>query len=184
MFKQIRLLMSEENGLLDGIVEVDETFVGGKGKNRAYKANFSEIPKEVVMGIVKRKGNAYFKHVQNTGKWTLLQQINENVDKRAHIMTDEYAAYMSLPKLGYEHETVKHNVNQYSSGEAHTNTIEGFWSILKRGIYGVYHVVSKKYLQAYVDEYAFRYNHRKNGLMFNDLFGRVAEVKLLKVPLA
>ena len=184
MFKQIRLLMADEPSLLDGTVEIDETFVGGKGKNRATKPNFNMVPKEVVMGIVQREGKAYFKHIPNTGKWTLLQQIHENVDQRAHIMTDEYNAYMTLPKLGFTHDAVRHSASQYVYGNVHTNTVEGFWSILKRGVYGVYRVVSKKYLQAYVDEYAFRYNHRNNGFMFDTLLGKVAEVRLLQVPLA
>jgi len=183
MFKQIRMLMAEIGGnMLDGIVEVDETFVGGKGKNRATIANFNEKPKEVVMGIIQRKGKAYFKHVPSTGKWALLQQIQEHVSPTAHVMTDEYAAYVNLSKYGYKHDSVKHGASNYvTAGDIHTNTIEGFWSILKRGIYGVYRVVSKKYLQAYVDEYAFRYNNRNNGFMFNVLLEQVAQVKLLKL---
>ncbi len=184
MFKQIRMLMTDEPSMLDGVVEIDETFVGGKGHNRATKPHFNEVPKEVIMGIVKRKGQAYFKRIPNTGKWTLLQQIKDHVDPTAHIMTDEYAAYMSLPKFGFTHDSVRHSASEYVSGIAHTNTVEGFWSIFKRGVYGVYRVVSKKYLQAYVDEYAFRYNHRNEGWMFDTLLGKVAEVRLLKLPLA
>jgi transposase len=184
MFKQIRLLMAQETSLLDGTVEIDETFVGGKGKNRATKPNFNLIPKQVVMGIVKRKGQAYFKHIPNTGKWTLLEQVQEHVDPTARVMTDEYGAYVSLPRMGFAHNSVKHSASQYVYGDVHTNTVEGFWSILKRGVYGVYRVVSKKYLQAYVDEYAFRYNHRNNGMMIDVLIGRIADVRLLKVPLA
>jgi len=183
MFKQIRLLMAQEGGMLDGEIEIDETFLGGKGKNRAYKPNFGEIPKEIVMGIVERKGKAYFKHIPNTGKWTLLKEVREHVNPTAHVMTDEYRAYTSLPRLGYKHDTVIHSANQYVSGNAHVQTVEGFWSILKRGVYGVYRVVSKKYLQSYVDEYAFRFNNRQNPLMFNTLLNQVANVRLLKVQL-
>lgn len=180
MFKQIRMLMAQENGLLDGTVEIDETFMGGKGANRAFK-DFSEKHKEVVMGIVKRKGQAYFKHIPNTGKWTLLEQVQEHVSPTAHVMTDEYGAYVSLPRMGFTHDAVKHSASQYVYGNVHTNTVEGFWSILKRGVYGVYRVVSKKYLQAYVDEYAFRYNNRNNGWMFDVLLGKVADIRLLKL---
>lgn len=183
MMKQIRMLMANvDTNLLDGVVEVDETFVGGKGKNRATKSNFSLIPKEVVMGIVQRNGKAYFKHIPNTGKWTLLQQIKEHVDPTAHVMTDEYPAYVSLSKFGFAHDSVKHSVSEYvTAGLVHTNTVEGFWSILKRGVYGVYRVVSKKYLQTYVDEYAWRYNNRNyQGRMFDMLLGQIAEVKAIK----
>ena len=182
MFKQIRMLMAQEPSLLHGTVEIDETFMGGKGKNRAFKPNFNEIPKEVVMGIVKRGGTAYFKHVENIGKWTLLEQVKLNVDPTAHIMTDEYRGYTNLPKFGFPtHDTVNHSASNYVTGNIHTNTVEGFWSILKRGVYGVYRVISKKYLQTYVDEYAFRYNHRKDGFMFDILLNQVANIRLLKL---
>lgn len=162
-------------------MEVDEAFLGGKGMNRAYKPNFNEIPKEIVMGIVERKGKAYFKHIPNTGKWTLLQEVRDHVNPTAHVMTDEYRAYVSLPRLGYKHSSIQHGANEYVSGNVHVNTVEGFWSILKRGVYGVYRVVSKKYLQSYVDEYAFRFNNRRNGAMFDTLLRQVVQVKLLKV---
>lgn len=183
MMKQIRMLMANvDTTLLGGVVEIDETFVGGKGKNRAYKPNFNEIPKEIVMGMVQRNGKAYFKHIPNTGKWTLLQQVKEHVDPTTHVMTDEYGAYVNLPKFGFAHDSVKHSASEYvTAGMVHTNTVEGFWLILERGVYGVYRVVSKKYLQAYVDEYAWRYNNRDNaGRMFDMLLGQIAEVKIVR----
>lgn len=178
MFKMIRLLMQEEPTLLDGNVEVDETFVGGKGRNRATKPHFNEIPKEVVWGAVQRGGKAYAKHVANTGKWTLLEQIQKNIDKNATIMTDNWRGYEQLSKYGYNHFAVNHGVSEYVRGEIHTNTIEGVWSQLKRGITGVYRHVSKEYLQDYVNEFTFRYNYRnlENG-MFDLLLNRVGVVK-------
>jgi transposase-like protein len=132
--------------------------------------------------MVQRNGKAYLKHIPNTGKWTLLQQIQEHVDKTAKVMTDEYRGYWQLYKYGYFHKSVNHGKYQYRQGEAYTQNIENIWSHLKRGIYGVYRVVSKKYLQTYVDEYAFRYNHRNNQRkMFDALLRQVAEVKVLKV---
>jgi transposase-like protein len=185
MFKQIRMLMADtEGGLLNGTVEIDETFMGGKGKNRKHIwiQGVEEKQKEVVMGMVQRNGKAYLKHVPNTGKWTLLQQIQEHVDKTAKVMTDEYRGYWQLYKYGYLHQAVNHGKYQYRQGDAYTQNIENIWSHLKRGIYGVYRVVSKKYLQTYVDEYAFRYNHRNNqGRMFKMLLRQVAEVRVLKV---
>lgn len=173
MFKQIRKLMQEEPSLLDGNVEVDETFIGGKGKNRATKPNFNEIPKEVVWGAVQRGGKAYLKHVPNTGKYTLLEQVSQNIDKNATIMTDNYAGYTQLARYGYHHFLVNHGASEYVRGEIHTNTIEGVWSQFKRGITGVYRHVSKEYLQDYVNEYAFRYNHRNSRNMFEDLFKQI-----------
>ncbi len=184
MFKQIRMLMAEtEGGLLSGIVEIDETYIGGKGKNRATKPNFNEIPKEVVWGAVERGGKAYLKHIPNTGKWTLINQIKQNVSPKAHVMTDELASYKNLYDFGYyDHDKVNHSSGEYVRGFIHNNTIEGVWSQLKRGITGVYRVVSKKYLQSYVNEYAWRYNQRNNqGKMFEMLLRQVAEVKTLKV---
>ncbi len=99
IFKQIRILMANANnsgGLLNGTVEIDETFIGGKGMNRRFKPNFNLIPKQVVMGMVQRNGTgtegskAYLKHIPNTGKWSLLKQIKDNVDPTARVITDEY----------------------------------------------------------------------------------------------
>ncbi len=183
MFKQIRLLMDESGGgLLDGVVEIDETYIGGKGSNRAFKWHGNEKQKEILMGMLQREGKAYLKHIPNTGKYTLVTQIQNNVSPTAKLMTDELAGYVNLHKLGYEHEAVNHSRKEYIRGEIHTQNIEGLWGGLKRGIYGVYRIVSKKYLQAYADEYAFRYNHRNEaGMMFDILLRQIATVKVLKL---
>lgn len=195
MFKQIRILMARPSGiiggndvndLLDGAVEVDETFIGGKGSNRAFKANHNEIPKEVVMGMVQRsesgKGGekVYLRHIPNTGKWTLLKQIQENISPEARVFSDEWGGYIQLKYHGYSHESINHKAQEYSRGDIHTQNIENVWSILKRGIFGVYRVVSAKYLQAYIDEYAWRYNHRKyQDKMFEMLLRQINEVKVV-----
>lgn len=179
MFKQIRILMAETQGnLLTGDVEIDETFVGGRGVNRATKPNFNEIPKEIVMGIVERGGKLHTKHIPNTGKWTLLEEIQKNIDKNASIMTDNYSGYIQLAKYGYNHFSVNHGSSEYVRGQIHTNTIEGVWSQLKRGLFGVYRHVSKEYLQSYVNEYSWRYNNRiYAGGMFERLLKQVVEVR-------
>ena len=90
------------------------------------------------------------------------------------IYTDEMGAYQTLPQNGYKHRRINHTAKVYVSGDVHTNTIEGFWSLLKRGISGVYHAVSEKYLQSYLNEYCFRYNHRSDEKpMFKTVLGRV-----------
>lgn len=190
MFKQIRILMASANnngGFLDGTVEIDETFIGGKGTNRRFKPNFNEIPKEVVMGMIKRsetgKGGekAYLKHIPNTGKWSLLKQIKDHVDSQARVITDEYYGYTQLKKYGYNHEFVRHK-DTYVVGDIYTQNVENLWSILKRGIYGVYRVVSKKYLQAYIDEYSWRYNNRiYKDQMFEKLLEEVVNVRPVPV---
>lgn len=182
MWRQIRRLMVESGDrLLEGVIEVDETFIGGKGKNRAYEwRGLEEKPKEILMGMVERGGKVYMKHIPNTGKWTLLKQIKENISSTARIYSDELAAYTNLPKYGYEHDSVTHSAGQYVKGEVHTQNIDNIWSHLKRGIYGVYRVVSPKYLQSYADEYSFRYNHRGEDI-FRALLRQIAEVKFLKV---
>ncbi|OGY10134.1 MAG: hypothetical protein A3F61_02110 [Candidatus Blackburnbacteria bacterium RIFCSPHIGHO2_12_FULL_41_13b] len=194
MFKQIRILMANANnsgGMLDGTVEIDEIFIGGKGMNRRFKPNFNEIPKEVVMGMVQRNeqgkdgtnkgGNkVYIKHIPNTGKWSLLKQIKDHVDPQARVITDEYYGYTQLKYHGYNHEFVTHK-DTYVVGDIYTQNVESLWSILKRGIYGVYRVVSKKYLQAYIDEYAWRYNNRKyQDKMFDLLLRQIAEVRVMQ----
>lgn len=181
MMKQIRILMANvDKPKLMGVVEIDETFVGGKGKNRAYKWHGNEKEKDILMGMLQREGKVYIKHIPNTGKWTLLKQINENVDKTARVMTDEFAGYIQLSRYGYSHASVKHKANVYSKGDIHTQNIEGLWSGLKRGIYGVYRHVSKKHLQSYADEYSFRYNNRKSPNMFDVILSQVGEITVIK----
>ena len=165
-----------------GDVEVDETFVGGKGFNRRkeWRDGYTK-PKEVLMGMAQRGGKVYIKHVPNTGKWTLLAQIKENVSPQARILTDEWAAYKNLHKFGYLHDAVNHGGWEFVRGDIYTQNVENVWSHLKRGITGVYRIVSKKYLQAYSDEYAFRYNNRKSSeQMFEILLSQIPLVSSLK----
>lgn len=185
MFKQIRMLMSSTGGTpLGGIVEMDETFVGGKAKNKVKLWNADTDLKAVVFGAVQRGGKVYARHIPNTGKWTILKQVQEFISPEARVMTDEYRSYTHLPKFGYKHEWINHK-RAYARGDVHTQNIENVWSHLKRGITGVYRVVSKKYLQAYVDEYTWRYNHRKQGGgMFESLLKQVTEVRSLQPVLA
>lgn len=160
MAKQIRSLMSRDGGKLFGTVEVDETYIGGKHlRARGFK------DKTAVMGMVERKGRVYARHIPNREKHTLLGEISRNVRKGSTIMTDEWEAYKSAPRLGYKRYAVQHAAKEYVRGKVHTNTIEGFWGQLKRSLDGTYHAVSRKHLQSYVDEFSFRRNH------VSDVFG-------------
>lgn len=157
--KKIRLLMTSGDFKLTGTVEVDETYVGGKSINsRTKKRTIGD--KQVVFGMVERDGRVKAKHVKSSGARILLPEIVHNIDTTTKIYSDEWGSYKRLAKLGFNHSSVNHNQLEFARGEANTNTIEGFWSQLKRSINGTYHVVSPRYLQNYVDEFSFRYNLR------------------------
>jgi transposase-like protein len=124
--------------------------------------------------VVERKGRVRAVTVPNVKKATLLPHLTKKVLPRETIYTDELASYNDLDKVGYQHHRVNHSEGIYVAGTAHTNTIEGFWSLLKRGIGGVYHSVGSQHLQSYLDEYSFRYNHRNDATpMFQTMLRQV-----------
>lgn len=159
MFKQIRGLLGEEIEKLSGEVEADEVYYGGKRKNqRGRPGDMSH--KVPIVGIVERGGKVAALVTKDARKRTMIPIFKEHVLPGSMVFTDEWKSYDLLGKAGYKHERIPHSQKIYVMGNVHTNTIEGFWSLLKRGISGVYHSVSKKHLQGYIDEYVFRYNHR------------------------
>jgi len=157
----------ENNNDLDNNVEVDETYVGGKNKNRHKNKKVkgsqgrSAKDKTPVVGMVERGGKINARSVEDVKKKTLTREVVACVKKSANLYTDEWVGYNGVAKL-YRHAMVNHGAGEYVNGDAHTNTLEGFWSLLKRGIVGIYHFVSRKHLQAYVDEFVFRHNTRHN----------------------
>lgn len=157
MARQIRSLMSEDApiGGSDEKVEIDETYIGGKHKK---KDGYSK--KSVVFGAVERDGRVRATHVKSSGARVLLPKIQQDIAPETTIYSDEWGVYRSLKNMNYSHTSINHSKLEWARDEAHTNTIEGFWSQLKRSISGTYHAVSPKYLQLYVDEFAFRYSHR------------------------
>jgi len=169
MLQRIRNCFGIDNDTqLDNEVEVDETYVGGKNKNRHANKKVkgsqgrSAKDKTPVVGMVERNGKLTARKVDNVKSETLTREIIKNVKESAKLYSDEWLGYKGINRI-YDHSIVKHNQNQYVNGRIHTNTIEGFWSLLKRGIVGIYHFTSKKHLQKYVDEFVFRYNTRKGG---------------------
>lgn len=163
MLQRIRQCFGLDDDKLDGEVEADETFVGGKNKNRhADKKVKDSSDKSPVLGMVQRGGKITAKKVYDTSFESLATEIVRNIKQGAKLYTDEYSSYKRLRRI-YDHKFVKHSRNQYVKGRVHTNTIESFWAILKRGIFGIYHFTSKKHLQLYVDEFCFRYNTRDIG---------------------
>lgn len=161
---------------LEGIIEIDETFVGGKAQNmhaidRKRAALTGTKGKVAVIGAIARKGMIVAKVIENTDTATLDSFVRQTVASPSAvklIATDEHSGYRLLGR-DFTHGVVKHGQGEYVVGTTHTNTIEGFWSLFKRGIMGSYHKVSKAYLPLYVNEFSWRFNNRKNPNMFADL---------------
>lgn len=174
MMKQIRILMGKrDNRLLKGVVEVDESFFGGKGHNRRYVPHFNEKPKDIIMGMVERDGKVIMKKIETTGRIALMEQVEKHIDKSATVMHDQFMGYKNLHKLGYDHNAVNHG-KTYVVGKVHTNNVEGPWGRIKPGIKGVYRKVSSKYIESYMDEYCFRFNNRKTpDEMFDLLLAQI-----------
>ncbi len=143
---------------LKNIVEADETYIGGRG-HKGKRGRGSEN-KTAVFGMAERGGNVISKPVERVNAKTLKGLIRDNVSPKATMMTDEWTAYNGLDKE-FKHNVVNHGRKEYVKGEIHTNTIESFWALLKRGIHGIYHHVSKEHLRRYCDEFQFRFNSRQ-----------------------
>ena len=167
MQMRIRQAMQNDGRFMTGIVEMDETYVGGKP--RKYN-NTDDAPKnkrgrgtkkQAVVGIIERNGHVHAEK-QDALSFKALKKIFDENAKNAVLITDDYKGYKPFGKT-VEHHTVNHSKGEYANGNIHTNNIEGFWALLKRGIMDQYHHVSKKYLNEYMREFGFRFNHRKQG---------------------
>lgn len=175
IFKQVRLMLDEDVMSLLQEVEVDETYIGGKRRGKRGRGAEGKTP---VLGMVERKGKVVAKVVPDVKRQTLLPIVKEKILPRSVVYTDELAAYDPLPKLGYHHKRIHHASKVYVMGDVHTNTIEGFWSLVKRGMDGVHHAVSAKYLQDYINSYSFRWNHRNDERpMFLQILSRLASLR-------
>jgi len=174
MVMRVRAAMKdpELKKLLGDVIEVDEMYHGGKAENmhrskRRRLALVGAKGKVAVIGAIARKGNVVCRMVENTDTPVLDSFVRRVVDKDKVelVATDEHSGYRLL-KYGYPHEVVKHSAGEYVRGIVHTNTIEGFWSLFKRGVMGSFHHVSKAYLPLYLAEFQFRYNNRKDPDIF------------------
>jgi transposase-like protein len=167
MLQRLRLALQGENGgTLGGEVEIDETFIGGKARNM-HKSKRERVitgtggkDKVVVMGMLERGGNVRAMVVDNRRKKKLQKQIREHVEAGAAIFSDELKSYDDL-EPHYQHAVINHAI-EYVNGNVHTNGMENFWSLLKRGLHGTYVSVEPFHLFRYVDEQAFRFNNRTN----------------------
>lgn len=158
MARLVRSLMDQGGDMLTGTVEIDETYIGGR--RRGSKRGRGVEHKIPVVGMVERDGGVRAEVTVNTKVGSVMPLVRKHVGIDAHVNTDQYRVYNEIKRMGYSHSTVNHANKEYVRGDAHTNTIEGFWGQMKRSINGTYHMVSPKYLQLYVDEFAFRYNYR------------------------
>jgi transposase-like protein len=171
MFNLIRnrLMTQDYQGPLAGEVEADETWIGGKMRESERRAKVAKAEavqigphakkREVVFATVERGGRVVAMHLPSRYGYTLRKNLVQTVQAGATVYTDDYSGYNGLD-YSYRHHTINHSARIYASGEIHTQTVEGFFSLVKNGIRGVYHSVSPKWLGSYLNEYAWRYNHR------------------------
>jgi transposase-like protein len=184
IFRQIRNLLADDEKLEGSTtVEVDEMYHGGRRRGgQRGRASAGDKRKTAVIGLVERKrrdgrpGRVVAKTIPDVSKATLHGAVRKYVLPKSTVFTDDFSSYDGLDIRGYKHRRIRHSANVYVMGDVHTNTIEGFWSLVKRGMGGVYHNVSQKYLQSYLDEYCFRYNRGHMGnQQFRAILRRVSE---------
>lgn len=180
---RIRAAMSqatdgEERVLMSGIIEMDETFVGGKteGKGRGYKGN-----KALVVGVVERGGEVILQIATDRTRKTLHEIALRHISPEAEaIFTDEWPAYAGIGNADTWHETVNHSQDEFVRGNVHTNTVEGVWSLLKRSIIGAFHHVSIKHLDKYLSELEWRFGNRENPYLFRDTLMELLQAEHLE----
>lgn len=163
---------TEPMGGAGKIVEADETYIGGREKNKhkwkRNKGNIGGTGKQIVFSLIERGGKVRSQHIADVTGSNLLNILSRHVDAKSSLMSDDAGQYRHMGKHFARHEAVNHGADEYVRGDAHTNTAEGYFSILKRGLNGIYHSVSEQHLVRYLAEFDFRYNHR-DKLGVNDV---------------
>src|SRR5262249_35984926 len=179
---RIRAAMTQGGEPLDGTVEIDETFIGGKVRYHRPGQQGARGNKTVVMGAIERGGDLRVRAQPSTPVSRRMAQrfIQDNVASNVDaVYTDESPIYAWLEERGIEHESVAHGRDEWVRGHVHTNTVESAWSLFDRAVLGSYHKLSKKHLDAYLDEFAFRFNNRENPYLFRDTILRLVEADAL-----
>lgn len=163
MLHRLREACKNEGFKLSGIIEADETYIGGKEKNKhsdkKQKLGRGAVGKTVVLGMRERNGKVKANVIENIEAETIKNQIEKNVALGSIVCTDEHRSYLNLN--GYNHFAINHSAKQFVDGMAHTNSIESVWALLKRGFYGTFHFFTRKHTQRYIDEFSFRLNEGK-----------------------
>lgn len=177
MFNKIRSLMGQDGERWGGTVEMDEAYIGPRRPRRGRPGK--DEPKSAIFGMAQRKGEQRHgkiaaRVVPSVQATTVVPIIWEKVLPKSVVYTDEYGIYNLLGDFDYRHSRIHHSQRVYVMGDVHTNTVEGFWAMVKNGISGVHHGVSRRWLQSYLDEYAFRYNSRGQE-MFTALLSRIGK---------
>lgn len=180
-FLQSRIRRAMKETLtLSGTVEIDETYIGGSVTNmhKSYVEKNNIYPggmehKTPVLGMIERKGQVVLKVLQKADKKTIRPIIKQKVDFQSLLITDGFGPYRTLKKEFNQHVTINHEKKQKALGEYNLSSIEGFWAMLKRAIMGVYHKISLKHLQSYMDEIAFKFNHKYDKCMFKSIIDRL-----------
>ena len=168
-------MKSDTSEKLKGIVEADETFVGGRYDRRRKR---EPNGKPCVMGVIQRGGQVRANKIQSRGARAIAAFIKESVEPGAQLMTDEYAAYQKIGRA-YDHNAVNHSKLEYVEGLTHTNSIENFWSLFKRGLVGSFHKVSEKHLDRYLDEFTYRFNGREDDRLFQNTLRNLVKGEVL-----
>jgi transposase-like protein len=175
MCHRIRAGFAAPKEQLGGVVEMDESYIGGKNKNKHWDKRGGggggmATGKEPIIGAVSRKGNVVAKAIDRVDRETIMRFVHHVIsNKVSTLVTDDARVYDTLC-AEYPHAVINHSARRYVVGAIHTNTIEGFWSIFKRGVVGTFHKVSAKYMPLYVREFEFRYNNRNNPDIFGAAF--------------
>jgi transposase-like protein len=166
----VRKLMGSSDMPLKGMVEVDETLIGGRAKG---KRGWAAENKTCLFGMIERGGRVKTTAIVNRSRRIILPLICATIMHGSTINTDEFKVYQSLKLNGYKHQSVVHSKYQWKNDDCHTNSIEGYWSNLKKSIKGTHTFVSPKWLQNYVNEFDFRHNNRKGRIIFSAILSRI-----------
>lgn len=169
--KKIRSLMKQDSDKLNGTIEADEAYIGGRKKGITGRGAIGKTP---VIGMVQRGGKVKAKQVSDVQTHIVIKELKDNIQFGSRLITDDYTIYKKVGRIGLFHDSINHLKGKYVNGDIHTNTIEGFWSQLKRSIDGTYHAISPKHLQSYVDEFAYHWNSRSfSTSVFHNLLSRL-----------